>query len=280
MIGNDLDHQDIFNEDDYVGQLLYEVMTGDKTAENFEAGSRGDLESHTKCATVAVENDRSIPSTLNNKPTTSFQPLTEDISKYPDLATMLHGFIIKAQQVLCDSNPSHKKGFLQLFFANASDLMQPIQDITYASKKSPNTQTDSPLHLFSIIRPQTIGQLKTKQYQSLNESITKASNKSRNSNKTPLYQLDKDVFHVNAKEKRQYRYCSFCSGCKLISETGYLLKIMEVDKFHIKLTHHDYDIKLGMFTITDNCTKLTQIPPKKFLCVHGYDRVEQDRALC
>lgn len=48
---------------------------------------------------------------------------------------MLHCFIIKAQQVLCDSKPSNaKQEFLQLFSAHASNLIQPIQDIIYASK--------------------------------------------------------------------------------------------------------------------------------------------------
>ncbi len=55
---------------------------------------------------------------------------------------------------------------------------------------------------------------------------------------------------------------------------------MEIDNFCIKLTHHDHDIRLGMFTISDECKKLTQIPPKtKLLCVHGYGRIEQDGVL-
>ena len=43
------------------------------------------------------------PSSLYNKLTTSFQPLAEDISKHPELANMLHGFIKKAHHFLCDS---------------------------------------------------------------------------------------------------------------------------------------------------------------------------------
>ncbi len=114
----------------------------------------------------------------------------------------------------------------------------------------------------------------------------KASNKSRTSNKSHYSQLDKDNIHLNANKKRQCWYCGLHSGhrydrgYKLMSETGYLLKKTEVDNYQIKLTHRDHDIRLGMFTIPDNWTKLTQIPPKtKVLCVYGYGRIEQDGIL-
>ncbi len=54
-------------------------MAGDKTADNFEEGAAEDLDSTTESATVAVRIHRSIPSTLYNKLTTSFQPMTEDM---------------------------------------------------------------------------------------------------------------------------------------------------------------------------------------------------------
>ncbi len=117
-----------------------------------------------------------------------------------------------------------------MFSANASDSIPPIQNITCTSKNSPNTETDFPLHLLPIIRPHTVICPKTKQYRNLNESIMKASNKLKTSNKTPLSKLDKDYGYVNAKEKRQCGYCGLCSGhryeggSKLVSETGYLLK--------------------------------------------------------
>ncbi len=117
-----------------------------------------------------------------------------------------------------------------MFSAKCSDSIQPIQNITYASKNSPNTQADLPLHLLSIIRPHTVRRPKPKQYQSSNEFIMQDSNKLRTSNKTPSSQLDKDVVHVNSKVKRQCGYCGlrgdhrYDGGCKLMSETGYLLK--------------------------------------------------------
>ncbi len=59
LVGNDLGYKDISNEDDNVGQLLYEVMTGDKTADNFKEREVEDLGYHTKSAPFRVKNDRS-----------------------------------------------------------------------------------------------------------------------------------------------------------------------------------------------------------------------------
>lgn len=95
VIGIDFGQQDVSNED--------------KTTDNFKEGATKDLDSNTVTATGAVKNDRSTPSILYNKLTTSFQFLAEDIPKSPDLANMLHGFIIKVQQVLCDPKSSNIK---------------------------------------------------------------------------------------------------------------------------------------------------------------------------
>ncbi len=100
-----------------------------------------------------------------------------------------------------------------------------------------------------------------------------------------LSQNDERI-HINVKEKWHCGYCRLQSGhccdgsCKLMPETAYLLKNVEVDNLWIKLTHHDHDIRLQLYTAPENCTKLTQTPPKtKFLCVQRYRRILQDGML-
>ncbi len=65
-----------------------------------------------------------------------------------------------------------------------------------------------------------------------------------------------------------------------MSQTGYLLKKEEVDNFRIKLTNRAHDSRLESYNILDNDIKLSQIPAKtRFLCVHGYGRIEHDGVL-
>ncbi len=101
----------------------------------------------------------------------------------------------------------------------------------------------------------------------------------------PTKQLE-DKVHVNINERRQCGYCGLRSGhrydgdCKIMSETGYLLKKDEIDNFKINLTHCEHDSKLQSFTLPSDTTKITQIPPKtSFVCVHGYGQIEQDSIL-
>ncbi len=137
-----------------------------------------------------------------------------------------------------------------------------------------------------ITRPHVTGRPKTKRYQNLNESILKASKKPKAVTKKILSQQQDGQVHVQVKEKRQCGYCGlrdghrYDGGCKIMSETGYLLKKTEVDNFRIKLTRREHDIRLESFTVPDDKPKLTQIPPKtNFLCVQGYARIEQDGVL-
>ncbi len=113
----------------------------------------------------------------------------------------------------------------------------------------------------------------------------KASKKSRPSSITTLTTHHEQIY-VNTKEKQQCGYCGLSSGhrydggCKIMSATGSLLKKEEIDNFRIKLTHRDNNIQLQSFTIPENSLKLIQTPPKtKFLYVHGFGRIEQDKML-
>ncbi len=75
----------------------------------------------------------------------------------------------------------------------------------------------------------------------------KASKKPRTVTKKVLSQEDDNV-HFQVKEKRQCGYCGlrdghwYEGGCKIMSETGYLLRKTEVDNFRIKLTQCEHDI--------------------------------------
>ncbi len=117
-----------------------------------------DLDSYTKSATVAVENDRSRSSTHYNKLTISFQPLAEDISKHCDLATTQHGFIIKAQQMLCHS------AFLQLFSAFASDSNNLFKTLHMLPK---NLQTHKHTYLYIFFQSQDLLQLDVQKLSSI-----------------------------------------------------------------------------------------------------------------
>mmetsp|Transcript_25280 Transcript_25280/g.50440 ORF Transcript_25280/g.50440 Transcript_25280/m.50440 type:complete len:99 (+) Transcript_25280:49-345(+) len=59
----------------------------------------------------------------------SFQPLAEDISKNPNLANLLHGFIIKAQKLLSDKKGSKiQKSFSTHFSTTTTEMMNINQD--------------------------------------------------------------------------------------------------------------------------------------------------------
>ncbi len=75
--------------------------------ENYIEGAADDLNTTETVTVCQKDNTPHLTlSTIYNMLTTSFQPLAEDISKCPQLANMLHGFIVKAQQLLCDANMS------------------------------------------------------------------------------------------------------------------------------------------------------------------------------
>ncbi len=264
-------------------------MNGDNNSDEYKEGTVDDLESancNVKYGDTFI-NNTNTPSTLYNTLTTAFQPLAEDISKRPELSMMLHGFIVKAQKMLCDSTLAEsQKSFMQLITHTSTDLQQQIFNSMTKSNNSTVITNNSQKQVLPITRPHRIGHPKTTRYTSINESIMKASKKPRGSLNKNSHQQCQGQVHIQVKEKRQCGYCGlrdghrYDRGCKIMLQNGYLLKKEDVENFRIKLTRHDYDIRLDSYTGPDNQPMLAQIPSKtKFLCVHGYGRIEQDGIL-
>ncbi len=160
--GNDLNKHD--DDDEFVETKM-------EDEENYEKGAADDLNA---TATVIVGQNDNIPhltpSATYNKLTISFKLLAEDISKCPQLANMLHGFIVKAQQLLCNTKPNKVNGsFLQLFNSTTKNITQLNYTFTQSESPSSLSQNSNP-----ITRPPPLGRPKTKQYKSLNETIKRS----------------------------------------------------------------------------------------------------------
>ncbi len=81
---------------------LQKAMTGEGSNENKKKGTADEVDVLKVIAGIEEkEKIKETTSMIYNKPTTSFQPLAEDISRQPELANILHGFIIKAHKFLC-----------------------------------------------------------------------------------------------------------------------------------------------------------------------------------
>ncbi len=96
------------NTDTYAEEMVDSFCHSKEDTSTGDAGTND-----TTVSLVGVT--RETTSMIYNKLTTSFQPLAEDISKHPELANMLHGFIRKAQNILSDTKSSStKQAFIQL----------------------------------------------------------------------------------------------------------------------------------------------------------------------
>ncbi len=65
--------------------LLLEALPGDDNTNNYEEEGEEDLDSTTEARRVKKGKYSKTPFMLYNKLTTSFQPLTENMLKHPDL---------------------------------------------------------------------------------------------------------------------------------------------------------------------------------------------------
>ncbi len=145
-----------------------------KEEENYKEGGTGDLNTTETLPLYKKDNNLHLTlSAIYNKLTTSFQPLAEEISKHPQLANMLHGFIVKAQQLLCDAKANElTDSFLQLFNSTTKKLTHLDSKINESESTSSIFWKCNP-----ITRPPPIGCTKTKQYKSLSETIMNSSKK-------------------------------------------------------------------------------------------------------
>lgn len=188
--------------------ILNGLMTGEDNTDTYKEGmvdNYGSSTEATSTGAAATNNTvasvigvtRETTSMIYNKLTTSFQPLAEDISKHPELANMLHGFIRKAQNILSDTKSSRtKQAFIQLLTSRHS------QDT------DSNAIENIPGHSNPIRRPHAPGRPKTKRYQSFSESIKNSLKRSR---PAPLSQDELSV-HVKPKEPCQCGYSGLQSG--------------------------------------------------------------------
>ncbi len=103
---------------------FFETKMADE--ENDKEGAADDFNATKVVSVRQVDNTPHLtPSAIYNKLTTSFQPLAEDILKCPQLANMLHGFIVKVQSLLCNAKPNKvNESFLQLFNSTTNNITQ------------------------------------------------------------------------------------------------------------------------------------------------------------
>ncbi len=155
-------------------------MADNGVTDNHKEGSVEDINDTTKSNdtsnVAATFNDNgkggTTPSQLYNKLTTLFQPLAEYIFKHPQLANFLHGFILKAQKILCDKAPTQaKQSLLELFNSTKTSFptvlmsakqkkhsMGTITELIYRTKQNSNMGS------IPITQPKTSGHPKTQQY--------------------------------------------------------------------------------------------------------------------
>ncbi len=139
-----------------IGDFLSDDIADNGVTDNHKEGSVQDINDTTKVNDTSIMaialNDNGkgghTPSQLYNKLTTSFQPLAEDISKHPELANLLHGFILKARKILCDKAPTQaKQSFLELLNSTETSFPTVLMSSTQKQQQQPYHRNYCRTHL-------------------------------------------------------------------------------------------------------------------------------------